>query len=83
MVEACHLKASLGLADVEESGMIASGDGFQRVAHLVVVEHPEVTPHKDVVGIALIRTDDGVERYAYLGFRLLLAYLVCQIAVDG
>ena len=83
LVEARHIKTFLSLPDVHQSRMAAAGNTFQCIAHLIVVEHPEVSPDKDVLPIPLIDSDDAVNGNGVLTFRILLAEFIYQITVDG
>ena len=49
LVEGSHFKALFCLSDVHQSRMAAARDAFQRVAHLIVVEDPEIAPYEDVL----------------------------------
>ena len=82
LVECCYLEALIGLLQVHQAWVTATRDAFQRVAHLVVVEHPVVAPHKDVSCIVLVNSHDVVDRYTMLPFCILLPEYFCQIAVD-
>ncbi len=83
LVEAGHLKAIFCLSDVHQSGMVAAGNAFQRVARLIVVEHPEVAPNKNVLSIPLIDSHDGVNGHTMLALGIKLADDIHQITVDG
>ena len=63
--------------------MAAARDAFQRVAHLIVVEHPEIAPYENVLGITLVNSHYAVDRYAVFTLCIFAADGVCQIAVNG
>ena len=63
--------------------MTATGDAFQRVADLIVVEHPVVAPHADIVGIAVVDCHDSADGHTMFALRIVFADFVNQIAVDG
>ena len=65
------------------SSWAAARDAFQRVAHLIVVEHPEIAPYENVLGITLVNSYYAVDRYAVFTFGILATDGVCQIAVNG
>ena len=83
LVESSHLKALFCLPDVHQSGMAAAGNALQRIAHLIVVEHPEITPNKDVLSIPLVDSHDGVNGNAVFSLGVMLADFIDQITVDG
>ena len=83
LVEGCHFKALFCLSDVHQSRMAAARDTFQRVAHLIVVEDPEITPYLDVLGITLVNSHYAVDGYAVFTLGILAANRISQLAVDG
>lgn len=43
------------------SGVISARDAFQRIAHKIVVQHPEIALDLDVIPVAVIHINDGIE----------------------
>ena len=63
--------------------MAAARDAFQRVAHLIVIEYPEIAPYENVLGITLVNSHYAVDRYAVFTLCITATDGVCQIAVNG
>ena len=82
-IERSDLETFALLTDVHQTRMTAARNGQQRVASDVVVVHPEVTPHLDVVGIALVNANHSIVRDAHLPRAVLLALVVGKVTLNG
>ena len=68
---------------MSQARVAAAGNTFQRVALEVVVEHPEIAPHPDVLGILFVDSYNGMAGYAEFALAVVRADGVDEVVVDG